>query len=78
MLTEREFIEHIAEPELELLEEQLHAAYKKAPLVHAKGDHFHCCPLCGNLLLRTNKNILICEDDRCRTKRNSEKPGRTI
>ncbi len=54
------------EPLLDPLQEQIHAAYEPAPVVHARSGEFVCCARCGNLLLRTAAGGFVCEDERCR------------
>ncbi|MDW8145207.1 MAG: hypothetical protein RMJ48_02740 [Roseiflexaceae bacterium] len=55
-----------ATPELDLLSEQLSAAYEAAPRSAVHNGHWATCAVCGNLLLRTRREELICEDETCR------------
>lgn len=66
VLTEAEFQQkkHI---QFRDLAEQLEAAYRPAPAMCLYNDAFHCCSICHNLLIRTTKGGLICENERCRT-----------
>ncbi len=71
VLTDLELVETSLAPVFERLTEQLKGAYTRASIAHAVDGSFYCCPVCDNLLLRTNDGKLICENERCRAKRKS-------
>ncbi len=54
------------EPTLELVVDLILAAYAPAPPACIVRGEFHCCSHCGNLLLRTLRDELVCENERCR------------
>jgi hypothetical protein len=65
VLTALEFQILLTESEFAPLTEQLRAAYLPAPANCLAGGMFYRCSKCGNLLMRSNKNSLICENERC-------------
>lgn len=65
VLTALEFQIVLAEPEFSPLVDQLHAAYLPAPANCLLQGFFYPCSNCGNLLIRTEKNELVCENERC-------------
>lgn len=67
VLTAFEYQLALANPALDLLVDQLRAAYEPAPPSAARNGQFAICPVCGNLLLRTQHDELVCEDEMCRT-----------
>lgn len=68
VLTEFELLQRCAEPLLERLAEQIHAAYEPAPDSYTVEGQFYCCSNCRNIMLRTDKGVLICAEERCRAK----------
>ena len=68
VLTELELLQHTMEPSLQLLHEQIKTAYEKAPESHSLNGYFHCCGNCGNLMLLTVEEDLVCVQERCRGK----------
>jgi restriction endonuclease in pPIWI_RE module len=66
VLTALDLQQQLARPELRILTEQLKAAYRPAPSPALVDGHYHCCAGCNNLLLRTARRGLTCEDDTCR------------
>lgn len=77
VMTNLDLLEKCLDPLFERLTDQLKSAYKEAPDVHAVKGCFHCCPVCGNLLLKTAKDELVCENERCHHTRR-HKPGRIV
>lgn len=67
----------LGEPALELLVDQFRAAYEPAPLSAARNSQLGTCATCGNLLLRTQHDQWVCEDEVCRAVGSLE-PGRLI
>jgi hypothetical protein len=65
VLTALEFQILLTESEFAPLTEQLRAAYLPAPANCLAGGMFYRWSKCGNLLMRSNKNSLICENERC-------------
>lgn len=66
VLTAFEYQLALGEPALELLVDQLRAAYESAPLSAARTGQLATCAMCGNLLLRTQHDEWVCEDEVCR------------
>ncbi len=56
----------LADSSLELLINQVRAAYEPAPLSAARNGFLETCAGCDNLLLRTRDDRWVCEDDLCR------------
>lgn len=79
VLTEFELLQQRNDhPELNLLTDHLKVAYEDAPLDYMLHDHFHCCPICGNLQQPTvQMDRLLCEEERCRRQLTAQ-PGRAI
>ncbi|MFV9507466.1 MAG: hypothetical protein AB4911_23175 [Oscillochloridaceae bacterium umkhey_bin13] len=77
VLTAFEYQLALAEPALDLLVDQLRAAYESAPPSAARNGQLAICSTCGNLLLRTQHDDLVCEDDMCRAQGHSE-PARLL
>ncbi|MDY6902931.1 MAG: hypothetical protein SWZ49_33390 [Cyanobacteriota bacterium] len=77
VLTEFDLLQCCTEPSLQLLSEQIRNAYDKAPESYALNGYFHCCRDCGNLMLLTVNQELVCTQERCRTK-NANKSNRQI
>lgn len=69
VLTAFELRRACVEPNLSPLAQHIQNAYKPAPLACVVKGELHCCPTCGNLLLRTENDKLECEDERCRASR---------
>jgi hypothetical protein len=63
VITDREFVECCLTLSPEALTEPLKEAYDPAPDSAIIDDYFHCCSICGNLLLRHIKKGLICPID---------------
>ncbi len=72
VLTAFEFQMMLSEPQLDILVEQIRAAYEPAPRSAVHNGEWATCKICGNLLLRSRRNELICEDEQCRTQGHSE------
>lgn len=66
VLTLQELQQKRSSPDLILLAEHLREAYLEAPYSCLVDGRFYCCANCGNLLLRTTKGLLTCENERCR------------
>lgn len=79
VLTEFELLQQRNDrPELNLLTDHLRVAYEDAPPDYILNDHFHCCPICGNLQQPTvQMDRLLCEEERCRQQLTAQ-PGRAI
>ncbi|MBZ0280760.1 MAG: hypothetical protein K8L97_08455 [Anaerolineae bacterium] len=60
-----EFQTRQIEPQLEVFGDHLRYAYQPASTAYIKDGFFHCCANCGNLLVRTDRNDLLCENERC-------------
>ena len=75
VLTALDFQIVLADFEFRPLVDQLHAAYMPAPASCLLQGSFYCCSNCGNLLIRTEKNELFCENERCQARAvSSEEP----
>ncbi len=72
VLTEFELLQRSTEPSLQLLQEQIKGAYEKAPESYALNGYFHCCANCGNIMLLTVEEELVCIQERCRAKNASK------
>lgn len=69
VLTSFELQRKLGEPDLERVSSHLSNAYEAAPIACiTEYKNYHCCADCGNLLLRTLKGGLVCEEQRCRRK----------
>lgn len=77
VLTALEFQQKNIDPALIPVGASLREAYIPAPASALVDGHYSCCPHCGNLLVRTDKNALQCEEERCR-RMPSGPVGRTI
>lgn len=66
VLTAFEYQLALADPKLDLLVDQLRAAYEPASPSAARNGQLATCAVCGNLLLRTQHDELVCEDEACR------------
>ncbi|NCC36967.1 MAG: hypothetical protein EOM24_33895 [Chloroflexia bacterium] len=67
----------LGDPVLDLLVDQLRAAYEPAPVSAVRNGQLGTCAMCGNLLLRTQDDQWVCEDEVCRAEGFLE-PGRLI
>lgn len=76
VLTALDFQQAQIEPDLMDAAEIIRKAYSPAPTHTLLDGQYNCCSQCGNLLMRTPGNDLICENDRCSV--NGIEVGRTI
>lgn len=67
VLTALEFQQVQIEPDYEPVEHHIQIAYQAAPQSALLNGEYHCCAHCGNLLLRTANDQMICENERCQT-----------
>jgi transcriptional regulator with XRE-family HTH domain len=65
VLTEQEFTGIIHKPPFNLIRDILKEAYEVAPLFFCHQGHFRCCPQCGSLLIRSAKNLWVCQEESC-------------
>lgn len=54
------------DPRLSPLREHLNACYQPVPLSHDDDGHYRCCINCNGLLLRSNGDLFVCENEACR------------
>ncbi|MCS6937734.1 MAG: hypothetical protein RMJ55_10115 [Roseiflexaceae bacterium] len=76
-LTAFEFQMALNEPHLDILIEHLRAAYEPAPRSAAHNGQWATCAICGNLLLRSRRHQLICQNEQCRAQGHM-KPARVL
>jgi len=76
VMTHFEFQRIRADARFATFDQFLTEAYIPAPSTLVIDEHFVCCKHCGNLLQRTRKNRLVCENARCAFL--GEGAGRTI
>lgn len=66
VMTAFEYQLALAEPTLDLLVDQIRAAYEPAPVAAIRNGQLATCEVCHNLLLRTQNDVFVCEDEVCR------------
>lgn len=54
-----------ADPHFAGFEQHLVEAYQLASTALVIDDHYPCCKHCGNLMRRTDRDRLVCENERC-------------
>jgi pPIWI_RE three-gene island domain Y/REase associating with pPIWI_RE len=78
VLTAFELQQCLIDPQVERLGDQIRAAYAAAPAAARADGLYYACAHCRNLLLRTVKGDLVCEDAGCRRTRRVVETGRSI
>jgi hypothetical protein len=74
VLTGLEFQRYLTDPQMTLLSEYIRASYSAAPAAARNHGFYATCANCNNLLLRSSRGELVCEDENCR--RSSQRMGR--
>ncbi len=54
------------DPHLSPLREHLNTCYQRVPLSHGDDGQYRCCINCNGLLLRSNGDLFVCENEACR------------
>lgn len=66
VITQLELQQAMIEADLAPLGDRLKSCYIEAPACHQDKGEYRCCLVCGGLLLRSQRDDFVCENERCR------------